>query len=117
MYAPISESSSSNFLIRASIFLPPLVIICETRISENTIISSGLSKWCGAGGWRLGTLTFPKELSYIKDSIRTIASETFTSVSVPIQYAAIKAYTEDHSEFLEHSRLILKTIAEYIHKE
>jgi aspartate aminotransferase len=84
---------------------------------ENTIISSGLSKWCGAGGWRLGTLTFPKELSYIKDSIRTIASETFTSVSAPIQYAAIKAYSEDHSEFLEHSRLILKTIAEYIHKE
>ena len=80
---------------------------------ENTIISSGLSKWCGAGGWRLGTLTFPKELSYIKDSIRTIASETFTSVSAPIQYAAIKAYTEDHSEFLEHSRLILKTIAAY----
>ena len=21
---------------------------------ENTIISTGLSKWCGAGGWRLG---------------------------------------------------------------
>ena len=21
---------------------------------EGTIISSGLSKWCGAGGWRLG---------------------------------------------------------------
>ena len=35
MYAPISESSSSNFLIRASIFLPLFVIICETRISEN----------------------------------------------------------------------------------
>ena len=22
--------------------------------SEGTIVSSGLSKWCGAGGWRLG---------------------------------------------------------------
>ena len=26
---------------------------------EGTIISSGLSKWCGAGGWRLGTFVFP----------------------------------------------------------
>jgi len=84
---------------------------------ENTIISSGLSKWCGAGGWRIGTLTFPKELGYIKDSIRTIASETYTAVSAPIQFAAIKAYSEDHSEFLENSRLILKTIADYVHNE
>ena len=84
---------------------------------EKTIISSGLSKWCGAGGWRLGTLTFPKELSHIKDSIRAIASETFTAVSAPIQYAAIKAYSEDHSEFLDSSRLILKMIADYIYRE
>lgn len=28
---------------------------------ERTIVSSGLSKWCGAGGWRLGTFTFPKK--------------------------------------------------------
>jgi len=84
---------------------------------ENTIISSGLSKWCGAGGWRIGTLTFPKELSYIKDSIRNIASETYTAVSAPIQFAAIKAYSEDHSEFLENSRLILKMIADFVHNE
>ena len=84
---------------------------------EKTIVSSGLSKWCCAGGWRLGTLTFPKELSHIKDSIRAIASETFTAVSAPIQYAAIKAYSEDHSEFLDSSRLILKMIADYIYRE
>jgi aspartate aminotransferase len=84
---------------------------------ENTIISSGLSKWCGAGGWRIGNLIFPEKLSYIKDSIRTVASETFTSVSAPIQYAAIKAFTEDHSKYLFNSRIILKTIADYIYKE
>jgi aspartate aminotransferase len=84
---------------------------------ENTIISSGLSKWCGAGGWRIGTLTFPKELSFIKDSVRAIASETYTAVSAPIQFAAITAYSEDHSVFLNHSRLILKTIADFVHQE
>jgi len=84
---------------------------------EKTIVSSGLSKWCGAGGWRLGTLVFPEELSYIRNSVRTVASETFTAVSAPIQYAAIKAYSEDHSEYLENSRLILKMIGDYIYKE
>jgi len=84
---------------------------------EKTIVSSGLSKWCGAGGWRLGMLVFPDELSYIRDSVRTVASETFTAVSTPIQYAAIKAYSEDHSEYLENSRLILKMIGDYIYKE
>ena len=84
---------------------------------EKTIVSSGLSKWCGAGGWRLGTLVFPEELSYIRNSVRTVASETFTAVSAPIQYAAIKAYSEDHSEYLDNSRLILKMIGDYIYKE
>ena len=84
---------------------------------EKTIVSSGLSKWCGAGGWRIGMLVFPDELSYIRDSVRTVASETFTAVSSPIQYAAIKAYSEDHSEYLENSRLILKMIGDYIYKE
>ncbi len=84
---------------------------------EKTIVSSGLSKWCGAGGWRLGMLVFPEELSYIRDSVRTVASETFTAVSAPIQYAAIKAYSEDHSEYLDNSRLILKMIGDYIYKE
>ena len=84
---------------------------------EGTIISSGLSKWCGAGGWRLGTLIFPKELKIIHDSVRSLASETFTSVSAPIQYAALKAYTEDHSEYLNNSRKILKKVADFVYDQ
>ena len=84
---------------------------------EGTIISSGLSKWCGAGGWRLGTLIFPKELKLIHDSVRSLASETFTSVSAPIQYAAVKAYTEDHSEYLNNSRIILKKVADFVYDQ
>jgi aspartate aminotransferase len=33
---------------------------------EKTIISTGLSKWCGAGGWRLGYFLVPDSLSEIK---------------------------------------------------
>ena len=84
---------------------------------EGTIVSSGLSKWCGAGGWRLGTLIFPKELIEIKKVINSIASETFTSVSAPIQFASIKAYTENHEKYLEQSRKILSVISEHVYNE
>ena len=84
---------------------------------NGTIISSGISKWCGAGGWRLGNLVFPKELKNICKVLRSVVSETFTSVSAPIQYVAIKAYSEDHTQYLYYSRKILKCIANYIYKK
>ncbi|MDT8322721.1 MAG: aminotransferase class I/II-fold pyridoxal phosphate-dependent enzyme [Bacteroidota bacterium] len=76
---------------------------------EGTIISSGLSKWCGAGGWRLGTFTFPKQLSWLLDAMAAVASETFTSVSAPIQYAAVQAFRggPEIEEYLSHVRRIL----------
>lgn len=79
---------------------------------EGTIISSGLSKWCGAGGWRLGTFTFPKDLYWLIDKMAVVASETYTSVSAPIQYAAIQAFRggSEIEEYLIHVRKILRTI-------
>lgn len=59
---------------------------------EGTIISSGLSKWCGAGGWRLGTFTFPASLNWLLNAMAAVASETFTATSAPIQYAAVRAF-------------------------
>ena len=59
---------------------------------EGTIISSGISKWCGAGGWRLGTFAFPAEFEWLINPMASVASETYTSVSAPIQYAAISAF-------------------------
>jgi len=82
---------------------------------EGTIISSGLSKWCGAGGWRLGHFIIPNELNELTNSLKILASETFSSVSAPIQYAAIAAYTNDHSKYIENSRNILKAVGEYVY--
>ena len=59
---------------------------------EGTIISTGLSKWCGAGGWRLGTFTFPDHLSWLLDAMAVVASETYTATSAPIQCAAVTAF-------------------------
>ena len=83
---------------------------------EKTIISTGLSKWCGAGGWRLGYFIVPDELEMIKEKINVLASETFSAVSAPIQYAAIKAYDEDHSIYINLSRNILKNIGNYVYE-
>jgi aspartate aminotransferase len=83
---------------------------------EKTIISTGLSKWCGAGGWRLGYFIIPDSLKSIRDTINVLASETFSAVSAPIQYASIKAYEHDHIEYIKHSREILKIVGSYVYE-
>ncbi len=83
---------------------------------EGTIISSGLSKWAGAGGWRLGTFTFPENLRWLQNAMAIVASETYTSTSAPIQYAAIAAFRDNPeiNEYLLHARRILKVLGNYI---
>ncbi len=83
---------------------------------EKTIISDGLSKWCAAGGWRLGYFVIPKNLNSLMEKIKVLASETFSSVSAPIQYAAITAYNSDQSEYLKKARTILKGVGNYIYE-
>ncbi len=79
---------------------------------EGTIISSGLSKWCGAGGWRLGTFAFPPELDWLMDAMAAVASETYTSVSAPIQNAAVLAFRGGTpiERYLWHARRILAAL-------
>ncbi len=79
---------------------------------EGTILSGGLSKWCGAGGWRLGTFSFPRTLSWLAESIAVAASETFTSTSAPIQFAAVVAFepSDEIEDYLIRAALILKTL-------
>ncbi|MDA9153224.1 aminotransferase class I/II-fold pyridoxal phosphate-dependent enzyme [Candidatus Pelagibacter sp.] len=83
---------------------------------EKTIVSTGLSKWCGAGGWRLGYFLVPDSLIEIKNMINVLASETFSAVSAPIQYAAIKAYENDHTNYVNKSRTILSAVGNYVYE-
>ncbi|MEJ2657011.1 MAG: pyridoxal phosphate-dependent aminotransferase [Desulfobacterales bacterium] len=80
---------------------------------EGTIFSGGLSKWCGAGGWRLGVFVFPKCLRWLQDAMAVVASETFTSTSAPIQHAAVTAFqeSEEMDQYLYQVRRILRAIA------
>jgi aspartate aminotransferase len=79
---------------------------------EGTIISAGLSKWCGAGGWRLGTFLFPRALRWLLDAMAAVASETYTSTCAPIQYAAVRAFEGglEVERYLHHSRRVLRAL-------
>ncbi len=83
---------------------------------QGTVVSSGLSKWCGAGGWRLGTFTFPKNMKNVINAMKIAASETYSSASAPIQYAAISAYKQgvEIQHYLENSRKVLALISNAI---
>ena len=83
---------------------------------EGTIVSSGLSKWCGAGGWRLGFFAIPDQLQDLRNSLKILCSESFSSVSTPIQYAAIEAYTGDHSVYLKNVKKILSFVGTYVYE-
>jgi len=83
---------------------------------EGTILSGGLSKWCGAGGWRLGTFVFPHSLRWLLESMAVMASETFTATSAPIQYAAVRAFQggDTIEKYLWNARIILEKLGNYL---
>ncbi|MBX3270680.1 MAG: pyridoxal phosphate-dependent aminotransferase [Sandaracinaceae bacterium] len=82
---------------------------------EGTIIATGLSKWVGAGGWRLGAYVFPDSLRPILDVMSAAASETFTATSAPIQYAAIPAFEGGPAieRYLDNARRVLSALGRW----
>jgi aspartate aminotransferase len=79
---------------------------------EGTIVATGLSKWCGAGGWRLGLFSLPPELDWLASAMAVVASETFTSVSAPTQFAALTAFQggPEIEAYLDASRRVLAAL-------
>ena len=79
---------------------------------EGTIVSEGISKWCGAGGWRLGTFIFPQELREVLDEMTNVAAEMHTSASAPVQFAAVTAYRgcEEIDNYLLQGNRILSSL-------
>lgn len=86
---------------------------------EGTIISTGISKWCGAGGWRLGAFAFPRSQAPLKHAMGVVASETYTSTSAPIQFAAVRAFKGGMvlESYLSHARRILRGLAALLHRK
>ena len=83
---------------------------------EGTCITGGLSKWCGAGGWRLGFFAAPKKLNILMNSLKVLASETFSTVNSPVQYAAVEAYQGDYKNFKLKTTNILQGVVIYVYE-
>ena len=87
--------------------------------SEGTIVFGGLSKVFSAGGYRLGFMSLPKELEKSSVVYSSLFSETFSCVSSPVQFSAIKAYeyAKNLKEYVASSAAILDGISTYIFNE
>ena len=83
---------------------------------ELTFITGGLSKWCGAGGWRLGFLAVPKKLKEFLTSLKSLASESYSTVNTPTQFAAVEAYEGNYDDYKSKVKGILNAIGDYVYK-
>jgi aspartate aminotransferase len=85
---------------------------------EGCIVTSGISKWCGAGGWRLGFMHIPPQLKNLLSTVIGVASETYSCAPSPIQIAATKAYASLSitDDFIAKQIDILSDISEYCTK-
>ena len=87
---------------------------------EKTITTTGLSKWCGAGGWRLGVaLLYEGIEDEFKQALIGIASETYSCAATPVQMAAKVAYAnvEEAQEFARRECEILEEVGNYCYHE
>ena len=82
---------------------------------ELTFISGGLSKWCGAGGWRLGFLAVPNKLKEFMKSLKSLASESYSTVNTPTQFAAVEAYNGDYENYKLKVRGILNAVGNFVY--
>ena len=81
----------------------------------STFISGGLSKWCGAGGWRLGFLAVPNGMKDFMKSLKSLASESYSTVNTPTQFAAVEAYKGNYESYKLKVRGILNAVGTYVY--
>ena len=88
----------------------------SSHFPEGAVVTTGLSKHLSLGGWRLGVGIVPKAIDGLHQSLIQIASETWSCVSTPVQFAAIEAYTlhADVERFIDNSRQIHKVVNTHI---
>ncbi len=83
---------------------------------EKTITTTGLSKWCGAGGWRFGAAFLYKNIEpEFKQALIGIGSETYSCAAAPVQIAAKTAYKNfnETKDYVDYQIDILKKIGNY----
>ena len=83
---------------------------------ERTLVTGGLSKTFSAGGWRMGFIATSPHFSPFITALSAMISETYSSVSAPIQHASIVAYSQhpDINERLATCQKIHSCVGKYM---
>lgn len=64
----------------------------STYCPERVILSNGISKVVGAGGYRLGMMAIPSALSFLLKPMKILASCSYSSVCAPIECATVDVF-------------------------
>ncbi|BFZ24662.1 hypothetical protein BsWGS_27701 [Bradybaena similaris] len=86
---------------------------------EGTILSTGLSKWASAGGWRLGYNIYPKELSSLLSTVKSAASHSYSCAPAPMQFAFAEVLQNLPAcdEYIQHTTRIMKAVGQFCARE
>ncbi|TFF91408.1 pyridoxal phosphate-dependent aminotransferase [Candidatus Thorarchaeota archaeon] len=85
---------------------------------EGTLITGGLSKDRSLGGYRLGVLLLPPNEKNLLRAVLAVASEIWSSVASPIQYAGIEAYRTDTDllDYIKDCTGVHEIVTRYVYK-
>ena len=83
---------------------------------NNSIITTGISKHLSLAGWRIGIAFVPKSFPGLFKAMCTIASETWSCVPAPLQYAVIDAFKrhDDVEQHITDCKEVHKTVTSYL---
>ncbi|PRY39436.1 pyridoxal phosphate-dependent aminotransferase [Umezawaea tangerina] len=75
----------------ATPFLSPAEVV-----PDRTVVTSGLSKSLGLGGWRIGVARFPEgdRGRWLRDSVVSVAGEVWSTLAGPMQHVVEHVYAE-----------------------
>ncbi|MGW6491661.1 pyridoxal phosphate-dependent aminotransferase [Streptomyces sp. NPDC055056] len=87
---------------------------------EHTVVTTGLSKSLGLGGWRIGAARFPsgERGRRLRDGVIAAASELWSTLAGPMQHVAEYAFGEPPEivERLRASARLHGTVARAVHR-
>ncbi|WP_329223588.1 pyridoxal phosphate-dependent aminotransferase [Streptomyces sp. NBC_01485] len=87
---------------------------------ERTVVTSGLSKTLGLGGWRIGVARFPQGETggRLRDAVVSVASELWSTLAGPMQQVARYAFAEppEITERLRSGARLHGAVARQVHR-
>ncbi|KAK3760442.1 hypothetical protein RRG08_065168 [Elysia crispata] len=94
--------------------------VCISKVyPEGGIVCSGMSKWAGAGGWRMGYHIYPKQLSLLRNLVTNASSHSYSCAPAPMQYAFAEAMQNVTAcdEYILHVTRVMKCVSDYCVRE